>query len=391
VRSRLATVALLLPAVVLVVVGFLYPYLTMLVAPAADPHPDVAGAVVKAVTDPYVVDIVARTVRVAGMATALSVAFGFPVAWAISRASARWRGALLLAVTFPLLLSTVVRSFAWIVLLGRDGLISRALWAVGITSGPTQLLYTEFAMVLGLAQLFMPLLVLTAYSSLAGLDPTIEEAARGMGARAAVELIAQLALELPGELVLIALGPLTNVARLVTEHPAAAAALREIVHMGGAAFAQGNITPAAEFNTFCDPEAARIVLTSGLPIRLVPLDVTRRTGFPRTLSARLASSTKPAAAAAGAMLLGLTAAHQARAGAEVCHVHDASAVAAVLAPEAMTWQRGAVEVECAGELSRGALVVDILGRTDWPATVDIALSAREGVLEELLMSRLEGR
>jgi len=199
VRSRLATVALLLPAVVLVLVGFVYPYLTMLVAPAADPHPDVAGALVKAVTDPYVVDIVARTVRVAGMATVLSVAFGFPVAWAISRASARWRGALLLAVTFPLLLSTVVRSFAWIVLLGRDGLLSKALWAVGITSGPTQLLYTEFAMVLGLTQLFMPLLVLTAYSSLAGLDPTIEEAARGMGARGgAVFARVVLPLALPG-------------------------------------------------------------------------------------------------------------------------------------------------------------------------------------------------
>ncbi|HTF52104.1 MAG TPA: nucleoside hydrolase [Pseudonocardia sp.] len=222
-------------------------------------------------------------------------------------------------------------------------------------------------------------------------DVTLPVSARLPAAQPAVELIAQLALEHPGELVLIALGPLTNVARLVTEQPAAAAALREIVHMGGAAFAQGNITPAAEFNTFCDPEAARIVLTSGLPIRLVPLDVTRRTGFPRALSARLASSANPAAAAAGAMLLGMTAAHQARTGAAVCHVHDASAVASVLAPEAMTWQRAAVEVECAGELSRGALVVDALGRTDWPATVDIALSAREGVLEELLMSRLERR
>ena len=198
-RSRMATAALLLPALALVLVGFAYPYLTMLVAPAADPHPDVVGKLLAAVTDPYVVDIVARTVRVAGLATVLSVALGFPVAWLISRAPGGWRGVLLLAVTFPLLLSTVVRSFAWIVLLGRDGLVSAALRAVGLTDTPTQLLYTEFAMVVGLTQLFLPLLVLTAYSSLAGVDPILEDAARGMGAGgAAVFARVVLPLALPG-------------------------------------------------------------------------------------------------------------------------------------------------------------------------------------------------
>ncbi|MEQ3550331.1 ABC transporter permease [Pseudonocardia nematodicida] len=179
---RMATGALLLPAVVLLVVGFLYPYLTMLVAPAADPDPDVPGALAAAVTDPYVIEIVARTARVAGLATLASVLFGFPVAWLISRAAPRWRALLLLAVTFPLLLSTVVRTFAWIVLLGGEGLISRTLQGVGLASGPVQLLYTETAMVLGLTQLFMPLLILTAYSSLASVDPALEDAARGMGA-----------------------------------------------------------------------------------------------------------------------------------------------------------------------------------------------------------------
>jgi putative spermidine/putrescine transport system permease protein len=181
-RRRLATLGLLLPAVALVVVGFVYPYLTMLVAPAADPDPDVAGSLVEAITDSYVVDIVARTVRVAGISTLLALLFGFPVAWAISRSSPRRRSLLLLAVTFPLLLSTVIRTFAWIVLLGGEGLISRTLRAIGLADGPVQLLYTETAMVLGLTQLFMPLLVLTAYSSLAGIDPSLEDAARGMGA-----------------------------------------------------------------------------------------------------------------------------------------------------------------------------------------------------------------
>lgn len=182
-RRGLVTGALLLPAAVLVVVGFLYPYVTMLVAPAADPDPDVPASLAAAVTDPYVVDIVARTARVAGISTLVSLLFGFPVAWAISKAAPRWQALLLLAVTFPLLLSTVIRTFAWIVLLGGEGLISRALQAVGLAAGPVQLLYTETAMVLGLTQLFMPLLVLTAYSSLAAVDPALEDAARGMGAR----------------------------------------------------------------------------------------------------------------------------------------------------------------------------------------------------------------
>jgi inosine-uridine nucleoside N-ribohydrolase len=205
----------------------------------------------------------------------------------------------------------------------------------------------------------------------------------------APELIARLALARPGELVLIALGPLTNVARLVNEHPAAAAALRAIVHMGGAAFAQGNITPAAEFNTYCDPEAADFVLGSGLPIRLVPLDVTRRTGLRREHSARLAAVPDPATSAIGAMLLGMTEANVARSGMAVCHVHDATAVAALLAPELFRWQRAGVRVECGGQLTRGALVVDARGRTDWPASVDIALDLREDAVEQLLLARLE--
>jgi inosine-uridine nucleoside N-ribohydrolase len=213
---------------------------------------------------------------------------------------------------------------------------------------------------------------------------------RPIGDRPA-ELIARLALERPGEVVLVALGPLTNVAEFVTAHPEAAAALREIVHMGGAAFVPGNITPAAEFNTHCDPEAARIVLTSGLPIRLVPLDVTRRNGFPGASSDRLAAATDPVTAAAGQMLLDMTARHEARHGVRLCHVHDAAAVAAVIDPGTAVWQRCGVNVECAGELTRGALVADVMGKTDWPRTVDVALDVRDGSVEELILGRLEGR
>jgi inosine-uridine nucleoside N-ribohydrolase len=209
-------------------------------------------------------------------------------------------------------------------------------------------------------------------------------------AAGAPELIARLALDRPGEVVLVAIGPLTNVARLVTEHPDAAAALRGIMHMGGAVFVPGNITPAAEFNTFCDPEAAHVVLTSGLPVRVVPLDVTRRAAFPGRLSDRLAGSSDVRTATAGAMLRGLTARHETRHGKRLCYVHDATAVAAVIDPAPFGWHRHAVDVECAGELTRGALIVDVNGRTGGPATVDVALDLEPAAIERLLLDALEG-
>ena len=89
----------------------------------------------------------------------------------------------------------------------------------------------------------------------------------------ASEYIASLAESLAGELVLIALGPLTNVARAMTAEPRVVEWLKEIVVMGGAVHVQGNVTPHAEFNIFNDPHAARLVLSSGTPVTLVALDV----------------------------------------------------------------------------------------------------------------------
>ncbi|WP_082375715.1 nucleoside hydrolase [Pseudonocardia sp. HH130629-09] len=170
---------------------------------------------------------------------------------------------------------------------------------------------------------------------------------------AAVDLIARVARTHPGELVLLALGPLTNVARLLERDPEAAGMLAGVVHMGGAAFAPGNVTPAAEFNTYCDPEATRVVLTSGLPVRLVPLDVTRRHGV------------------------------------RECRVHDATAVVALLDPERFCWRRHPVDVECVGELTRGALVTDVYGRTGRPATVELALDLDPDPVRHRLLAVLE--
>jgi len=202
----------------------------------------------------------------------------------------------------------------------------------------------------------------------------------------APELIARLALAHPGKLVLIAIGPLTTSPGWSTEHPRAAA-LRAIVHMGGAAFAQGNITR-RRVQHLLRPRGRRCRARLGLPIRLVPLDVTRRTGLRREAQRPAGRRRGSATATVGAMLLGMTDATspQRRAGVPRARRHRRGRRAG---PELLRWQRAAVRVECAGQLTRGALVVDARGRTDWPATVDIALDLREDAVEQLVLGRLE--
>ncbi|ASU84571.1 nucleoside hydrolase [Nocardiopsis gilva YIM 90087] len=204
----------------------------------------------------------------------------------------------------------------------------------------------------------------------------------------AVDWLADEALARPGELTLIAVGPLSNVAMLLRRHPAAGAALREIVIMGGAAFVQGNVTPAAEFNFYADPEAARCVLESGLPIRVVGLDVTRAALFPLEAAEEL-TALSGTAGIAGQLLSAYTRRVTAASGATGSPVHDALAVAAVTHPDIIGWESGWATVECSGEYTRGALVADL--RTpdrDRPTQIGRTVDADRFV--RLLSERLAG-
>lgn len=174
----------------------------------------------------------------------------------------------------------------------------------------------------------------------------------------AVDWLAERALESPGELTLVAIGPLSNVAAMLARHPEAGPAFREIVIMGGAAFAQGNVTPAAEFNFHADPEAARYVLESGLPVRIVGLDVTRAALYPLSEAEHLAAL-PGTAGIAGELLRAYAVRYLERFGVPAVPVHDALAVAAVSHPDLIGWEEGSASVECSGELTRGALVADV--------------------------------
>lgn len=191
---------LLVPGLAVMLFAFCYPVVATLAWPPDGDPATVARETGNLLTDPYLLPVIARTIRVAVLTTAFCLLLGFPVAYLISRAPGRWPGVLLALAIFPLLLNTVVRTYGWIVVLGGNGLISAASQALGL--GRVQLLYTETAIVLGLVQLFLPLMILSAYSSLSQQDHRLEDAARGLGAspgRAFRTVVLPLAL--PGVLV----------------------------------------------------------------------------------------------------------------------------------------------------------------------------------------------
>ncbi|MFI5938160.1 ABC transporter permease [Actinoplanes sp. NPDC051494] len=196
------TALLLLPGLAFLLVGFLAPAVAMLLAPPGESAGTVVSRFTEMLTDPYELRIIGRTVLLALIVTVVCVALGLPIAYLLARSTSRWGGVLLAIAIFPLLLSNVVRTFGWLVVLGANGAIGRALTASGLTDDPPQLLYTPLAIVLGLTQLFLPLAVISCYSAVAQIDPGLDDAARGLGAgRARTFWTVVFPLALPGVVV----------------------------------------------------------------------------------------------------------------------------------------------------------------------------------------------
>ncbi|MCI0753744.1 ABC transporter permease [Teichococcus vastitatis] len=127
-------------------------------------------------------EVMARTFRIATIVTVLCIAVGVPEAIIIHRMAPRWRGLMLLVVVGPLLVSVVVRTFGWMVLLGTNGLINQGLDWIGVPGTPFRLMYTELAIILGLVHVMVPLVVLAVWASLGRLDPALARAAESLGA-----------------------------------------------------------------------------------------------------------------------------------------------------------------------------------------------------------------
>jgi inosine-uridine nucleoside N-ribohydrolase len=156
----------------------------------------------------------------------------------------------------------------------------------------------------------------------------------------------------PGEVTLITLGPLTNVAAALNSDPELPGLIKRVVMMGGS-LSGGNITPAAEFNIYVDPEAARIVFQSGIPVTMVGLDVTRKTSLTDEHVKTLQAAANPVSQAAAKIARNAIDHNRAQGFLVGPNMHDSLAVAAFLDPSLLKWKEYYVDIETTGELTSG--------------------------------------
>jgi pyrimidine-specific ribonucleoside hydrolase len=188
----------------------------------------------------------------------------------------------------------------------------------------------------------------------------------------------------PEPVTLIPTGPLTNIALLLRAYPEIAPKIGHICLMGGSMGA-GNWTPAAEFNIWVDPEAARIVFRSGLPITMCGLDVTHKALFGLPEIARMEALGTPAARVFADLLRFFTRFHLERYGTADTPIHDAVAVAHVALPGLVATHRYHVDVEVLGDITRGRTVVDHRGQPGQTPNVDVALDIDRGAFADMLI------
>lgn len=134
------------------------------------------------VTDTFFLTVLLRTLFIAGMATILTLIIGYPLGWVMARGPARLQGPLLMIVLLPLMVSVVIRSFGWTIILGLDGPVNDVLISLQLIDLPLKLLYNQIGVVIGLTYVYMPFMVLPLSNVLAKIDPEVEAAASTLGA-----------------------------------------------------------------------------------------------------------------------------------------------------------------------------------------------------------------
>lgn len=206
--------------------------------------------------------------------------------------------------------------------------------------------------------------------------------------RYAVDWLLEQVTGAPGELTLIGLGPCTNLAQLLQRLPNPGL-IKEIILMGGSVGAPGNTNPVAEYNLWADPEAARVVLHAGVPVRLVGLNVTRKALLHAADTARLADS-GPVGLAVAQMASFYIERYERIHGVAACAMHDPLAVAVGAQPDLCTWRSLYVDVECRGELTRGMSVADLMGRLGKAPNVQVAVDVDAERFRTFLLERLLG-
>lgn len=223
-----------------------------------------------------------------------------------------------------------------------------------------------------------------------GLDgPDLPEPSMPLQDQHAVDFIIEtLRNEEPESVTICALGPLTNIAHVLLRAPEIATHIREIVLMGGGFFEGGNVTPTAEFNIYVDPQAAQIALQSGIPLVILPLDVTHKAlTTAKRIDGFRAMGTKSGDASV-ALLEFYERFDEAKYGSDGGPLHDPNVIAYLLKPELYGGRKCNVEVDTANELTLGMTVVDWWGVTDRPKNAFYIRDVDDDGFFDLLTKRI---
>ncbi|GAB4538233.1 MAG: ABC transporter permease [Anaerolineae bacterium] len=178
------TIALLItPALAFLVLLFVLPLAFVLFSTLQGENGTISlSRYIDFVQDAVVQSVFLRTLRLAAMVTVIAAVLGYPAAYAISHMRAGRRALMMSLIILPLMTNPVARTYTWLVILGRLGLVNRTLEFLGLTERPLRLLYTETAIILGLLHLFLPLMILSLVSAMENIRPELEEAAQSLGA-----------------------------------------------------------------------------------------------------------------------------------------------------------------------------------------------------------------
>ena len=185
---------LVVPYVNMLVMSFRNPSTTSVFAPGYT-----IGNYTKALTDPFYLGVLAKTIAFGAVTTLVCMLIGYPVAYHLARTRARFKGLLYVCILSPLLVGVVVRCYGWIILLANNGLINNTVKQMGLAPHGLPLMYNEFGVGVGLVHVFLQFMILPILSAIQSIDPALEEAARSLGAsRIRTILRVVIPLSLPG-------------------------------------------------------------------------------------------------------------------------------------------------------------------------------------------------
>ena len=193
----------------------------------------------------------------------------------------------------------------------------------------------------------------------------------------------------PGEITLVAIGPLTNVALAIRQEPRIVNALKELIIMGGAIRHEGNTTALAEFNTYVDPHAAHIVYHAGIPTTLVSLDVSYQCILTQPDVDRLLQIDSPLTRFIADATRFYMEFHDEYQSVEGCVINDPLALALTFAPELCNYQYLPVDVDIFSSVSLGKTFADFYNYNKKPANMQVALGVRARDFIELFLERME--